>query len=124
MLTKKKIPHEVLNAKNHAREAEIIAHAGEKVLLLLLLIWLVVVPILNLVKVLKNLVAYVLSVVKDMRSRRIDNQLRGRSGRQGDPGFTQFFVSFEDELLVRFGSDRYRGMLANLGFTGDHGYSK
>ena len=52
-------------------------------------------------------------------SRRIDNQLRGRSGRQGDPGFTQFFVSFEDDLLVRFGSDRYKDMLKNLGFTGD-----
>ena len=52
-------------------------------------------------------------------SRRIDNQLRGRSGRQGDPGFTQFFVSFEDDLLVRCGSDRYKDMLKNLGFTGD-----
>ena len=52
-------------------------------------------------------------------SRRIDNQLRGRSGRQGDPGFTQFYLSFEDELMVRFGSDKYRGMLASLGFSGD-----
>jgi len=52
-------------------------------------------------------------------SRRIDNQLRGRSGRQGDPGFTQFYVSFEDDLMIRFGSDRYRGMLENLGFTGE-----
>ena len=49
----------------------------------------------------------------------IDNQLKGRSGRQGDPGFTQFYVSFEDELMIRFGSDHYRGMLANLGFTGE-----
>ena len=52
-------------------------------------------------------------------SRRIDNQLRGRSGRQGDPGFTQFYVSFEDDLMIRFGSDRYRGTLENLGFTGE-----
>ena len=52
-------------------------------------------------------------------SRRIDNQLRGRAGRQGDPGFTQFYVSFEDDLMVRFGSEKYRGMLENLGFTGE-----
>ena len=52
-------------------------------------------------------------------SRRIDNQLRGRAGRQGDPGFSQFFVSFEDDLLVRFGSDKYKQMMASIGFTGD-----
>ena len=52
-------------------------------------------------------------------SRRIDNQLRGRAGRQGDPGFSQFFVSFEDDLLIRFGSDKYKQMMASIGFTGD-----
>lgn len=49
-------------------------------------------------------------------SRRIDNQLRGRSGRQGDPGYTQFFVSMEDDLMVRFGSDRIKTMMQNMGF--------
>ncbi len=48
-------------------------------------------------------------------SRRIDNQLRGRAGRQGDPGYTQFFVSFEDELMRRFGADKVKGMVAALG---------
>ena len=102
MLTKKKIPHEVLNAKNHAREAEIIAHAGEK----------------GAVTIATNMAGRGTDIERH-ESRRIDNQLRGRSGRQGDPGFTQFYVSFEDDLLVRFGSDKYRGMLNNLGFTGD-----
>ena len=119
MLRKKKIPHEVLNAKNNAREAEIIAHAGEK----------------GAVTIATNMagrgtdiklgdgVAELggLCVIGTERHeyRRIDNQLRGRSGRQGDPGFTQFYLSFEDDLMVRFGSEKYRGMLASLGFSGD-----
>ncbi len=119
MLTKKKIPHEVLNAKNHAREAEIIAKAG----------------VLGAVTIATNMAGRGTDIklgegVKELgglcvigterhESRRIDNQLRGRAGRQGDPGFTQFYVSFEDDLMVRFGSDRYRGTLESLGFTGE-----
>ncbi len=49
-------------------------------------------------------------------SRRIDNQLRGRAGRQGDPGYSQFFISFEDELMRRFGTDRIKTMIQNLGY--------
>ena len=119
MLTKKKIPHEVLNAKNHAREAEIIAHAGEKGAVTIATNMAGRGTDIKLGEGVKELGGLCVIGSERHESRRIDNQLRGRSGRQGDPGFTQFFVSFEDELLVRFGSDRYRGMLANLGFTGD-----
>ena len=119
MLTKKKIKHEVLNAKNHAREAEIIAHAGE--------IGAVTIATnmagrgtdIKLGEGVKELGGLCVIGTERHESRRIDNQLRGRAGRQGDPGFSQFFVSFEDDLLVRFGSDKYKSMMASIGFTGD-----
>lgn len=119
MLDKKKIPHEVLNAKNHAREAEIIAHAGEKGAVTIATNMAGRGTDIKLGEGVKELGGLCVIGTERHESRRIDNQLRGRSGRQGDPGFTQFFVSFEDDLMVRFGSDRYRGMLANLGFTGE-----
>ena len=119
MLTKKKIKHEVLNAKNHAREAEIIAHAGEKGAVTIATNMAGRGTDIKLGEGVKELGGLCVIGTERHESRRIDNQLRGRSGRQGDPGFTQFFVSFEDDLLVRFGSDRYRGTLENLGFTGD-----
>ena len=119
MLTKKKIPHEVLNAKNHAREAEIIAHAGEKGAVTIATNMAGRGTDIKLGEGVKELGGLCVIGSERHESRRIDNQLRGRSGRQGDPGFTQFYVSFEDDLLVRFGSDKYRGMLNNLGFTGD-----
>ena len=119
MLSKKRIKHEVLNAKNHAREAEIIAHAGE----------------IGAVTIATNMAGRGTDIklgpgVRELgglcvigterhESRRIDNQLRGRAGRQGDPGYSQFFVSFEDDLLIRFGSDKYKAMMASVGFTGD-----
>ncbi len=119
MLTKKKIKHEVLNAKNHAREAEIIAHAGE--------IGAVTIATnmagrgtdIKLGEGVKELGGLCVIGTERHESRRIDNQLRGRAGRQGDPGFSQFFVSFEDDLLIRFGSDKYKQMMASIGFTGD-----
>ena len=119
MLTKKKIKHEVLNAKNHAREAEIIAHAGEKGAVTIATNMAGRGTDIKLGEGVKELGGLCVIGTERHESRRIDNQLRGRSGRQGDPGYTQFFVSFEDDLLVRFGSDRYRGTLENLGFTGD-----
>ena len=119
MLDKKKIPHEVLNAKNHAREAEIIAHAGEKGAVTIATNMAGRGTDIKLGEGVKELGGLCVIGTERHESRRIDNQLRGRSGRQGDPGFTQFFVSFEDDLMVRFGSDRYKGMLANLGFTGE-----
>ena len=119
MLTKKGIKHEVLNAKNHAREAEIISHAGEK----------------NAVTIATNMAGrgtdikltdetkalgglYVIGTERH-ESRRIDNQLRGRSGRQGDPGASQFYVSMEDDLMVRFGTDRIKNMLQAIGMADD-----
>jgi len=119
LLTKKKIPHEVLNAKNHAREAEIIAHAGEKGAVTIATNMAGRGTDIKLGEGVRELGGLCVIGTERHESRRIDNQLRGRSGRQGDPGFTQFYVSFEDDLMIRFGSDRYRGMLANLGFTGE-----
>ena len=119
MLTKKGIKHEVLNAKNHAREAEIIAHAGEKGAVTIATNMAGRGTDIKLGEGVKELGGLCVIGTERHESRRIDNQLRGRAGRQGDPGFTQFFVSFEDDLMVRFGSDRYRGTLESLGFTGD-----
>ena len=119
LLDKKKIPHEVLNAKNHAREAEIIAHAGEKGAVTIATNMAGRGTDIKLGEGVKELGGLCVIGTERHESRRIDNQLRGRSGRQGDPGFTQFFVSFEDELMIRFGSDHYRGMLKDLGFTGE-----
>lgn len=113
-LKKQRIPHEILNAKNHEREAEIIAKAGH----------------LGSVTIATNMagrgtdiklgegVVEVggLAVIGSERheSRRIDNQLRGRSGRQGDPGYSRFYLSGEDELMVRFGGESFKQRLQTL----------
>ena len=127
MLKKEGLPHEVLNAKNHSREALIIEHAGE----------------LGSITVATNMAGRgtdiklgpgVLDIkdTKDVKhaaglcvigterheSRRIDNQLRGRSGRQGDPGYSKFFVCCDDELLLRFGSPMLRKAFESLGDEG------
>ncbi|EPD52197.1 protein translocase subunit secA [Paenisporosarcina sp. HGH0030] len=115
LLTKHGIRHNVLNAKNHEREAEIITTAGHK----------------GSVTIATNMAGRGtdiklgegvievggLAVIGTERheSRRIDNQLRGRSGRQGDPGVTQFYLSMEDDLMRRFGSDNMRAMMSRLG---------
>ena len=119
MLSKKGIKHEVLNAKNHAREAEIIAHAGEKGAVTIATNMAGRGTDIKLGEGVKELGGLCVIGTERHESRRIDNQLRGRAGRQGDPGFSQFFVSFEDDLLVRFGSDKYKTMMASIGFTGD-----
>ena len=119
MLTKKKIPHEVLNAKNNAREADIIAKAGAKGAVTIATNMAGRGTDIKLGEGVAELGGLCVIGTERHESRRIDNQLRGRSGRQGDPGFTQFYLSFEDDLMVRFGSDKYKGMLANLGFTGE-----
>lgn len=127
-LTAARIPHEVLNAKNHEREAQIIADAGRA----------------GAVTIATNMAGRGVDIilggnplerssfekVKELgglcvigterhESRRIDNQLRGRAGRQGDPGESIFFVSMEDDLMRIFGSDRIRGMMQKLGFPDD-----
>ncbi len=119
MLRKKKIPHEVLNAKNHAREAEIIAKAGEPKSVTIATNMAGRGTDIKLTEEVKELGGLCVLGTERHESRRIDNQLRGRSGRQGDPGFTQFYVSMEDELMVRFGTDRIKNMLQSLGFAED-----
>ncbi|EOH86606.1 protein translocase subunit secA [Enterococcus pallens ATCC BAA-351] len=114
MLNNEKIPHEVLNAKNHFKEAEIIMNAGQK----------------GAVTIATNMAGRGtdiklglgvvelggLAVIGTERheSRRIDNQLRGRSGRQGDPGVSQFYLSLEDDLMKRFGSERIKAFLDRM----------
>ena len=119
MLKKKKIPHEVLNAKNHAREAEIIAKAGEPKSVTIATNMAGRGTDIKLTDEVKKLGGLCVLGTERHESRRIDNQLRGRSGRQGDPGYTQFYVSMEDELMVRFGTDRIKNMLQSLGFAED-----
>ncbi|GAA3179965.1 preprotein translocase subunit SecA [Fructilactobacillus sanfranciscensis] len=113
-LDQEKIPHVVLNAKNHAKEADIVANAGQK----------------GAVTIATNMAGRGtdiklgpgvievggLAVIGTERheSRRIDNQLRGRAGRQGDPGYSQFYLSLEDDLMRRFGSDRIKNVLKTL----------
>ncbi len=128
LLKREGVPHELLNAKNHEREAQIIAQAGR----------------LGAVTLATNIAGRGVDIllggspadpeqakkVKELgglhvlgterhESRRIDNQLRGRSGRQGDPGSTQFFVSMEDDLMRIFGSDRMKGLMDRLGVPDD-----
>ena len=119
LLTKAKIKHEVLNAKNNAREAEIIAKAGQKGAVTIATNMAGRGTDIKLGEGVKELGGLCVLGTERHESRRIDNQLRGRSGRQGDPGYSQFFVSFEDELMVRFGTDRFKDLLqaAGLGTT-------
>ena len=115
LLAKSKIPHQLLNAKNNEKEASIVAKAGQ----------------IGAVTLATNIAGRGTDIVLDDKakelgglfvlgserheSRRIDNQLRGRSGRQGDPGVTQFFVSTEDDLMRIFGGDRISGLMNRLG---------
>ena len=117
MLKKEHIPHEVLNAKNHAREAEIIANAGSKGAVTIATNMAGRGTDIKLTDEVKALGGLAVIGTERHESRRIDNQLRGRSGRQGDPGFSQFCVSFEDDLLVRFGTDRAKVLLQRVGFS-------
>jgi preprotein translocase subunit SecA len=118
-LKKEKVPHQVLNAKNHEREADIIKDAGQK----------------NSITIATNMAGRGTDIVlgegvvelgglhvlgtERHESRRIDNQLRGRAGRQGDPGSSRFYVSLEDDLLRLFGSDKVNGILDKLGVEED-----
>lgn len=115
LLKKANLPHEVLNAKNHAREAEIIAKAGEKGAITLATNMAGRGTDIKLGEGVKELGGLCVIGTERHESRRIDNQLRGRAGRQGDPGMSQFFVSFEDDLMRRFGTERIKGMLEGLG---------
>ncbi len=116
LLKQKHIPHEVLNAKNHAREAEIISKIGLGKSVTIATNMAGRGTDIKLSDEVRELGGLCVIGTERHESRRIDNQLRGRSGRQGDPGFTQFYVSMEDDLMVRFGTDRIKVMMQNLGF--------
>ena len=119
MLKKVGIKHEILNAKNHAREAEIIAKAGEKGAVTIATNMAGRGTDIKLGEGVKELGGLCVIGTERHESRRIDNQLRGRSGRQGDPGYSQFFVSFEDDLMVRFGTDRFKSILEMAGLDSE-----
>ena len=116
LLKKAHIPHEVLNAKNHAREAEIISKIGQHKSVTIATNMAGRGTDIKLSDDIRALGGLCVIGTERHESRRIDNQLRGRSGRQGDPGFTQFYVSMEDDLMVRFGSERIREMMKSFGF--------
>ncbi len=115
LLKKANLKHEVLNAKNHEREAEIIAKAGEKGAITLATNMAGRGTDIKLGEGVRELGGLCVIGTERHESRRIDNQLRGRAGRQGDPGMSQFFVSFEDDLMRRFGTDRIKSMLESMG---------
>ena len=115
LLVKEKIPHSVLNAKNHEKEAEIIAQAGVRGAVTIATNMAgrgVDIRIGDDVRALGGL--YIIGTERH-ESRRIDNQLRGRAGRQGDPGVSRFYLSLEDNLLRIFGSDRIKAIMDRLG---------
>jgi len=125
LLKTAKIPHSVLNAKNHTKEAQIIKDAGKKGAITIATNMAgrgVDIKLSDEVKDLGGL--YIISTERH-ESRRIDNQLRGRSGRQGDPGESRFYLSLEDNLLRIFGSDKIRSIMDRLGIKeGEHIESK
>ena len=115
MLKERRIRHEVLNAKNHQREAEIIKNAGQKGAVTIATNMAGRGTDIKLGEGVKELGGLAVLGSERHESRRIDNQLRGRSGRQGDPGYSQFYVSLQDDLMVRFGSDRMQGLFSQMG---------
>ena len=118
-LNHKGIKHEVLNAKNHAREAEIIALAGQKGGVTIATNMAGRGTDIKLTDETKKAGGLFIIGTERHESRRIDNQLRGRSGRQGDPGKSKFFLSLEDDLMRIFGSDRIKGIMIKLGMKED-----
>lgn len=114
MLQKQGIPHEVLNAKNNEREAEIVAKAGQQKAVTISTNMAGRGTDIKLGEGVKELGGLVVLGTERHESRRIDNQLRGRSGRQGDPGFSQFYISTEDDLIQRFGGDTFKNRLAMI----------
>ena len=115
LLKQAKIPHEILNAKNHEREAEIISKIGLNKSVTIATNMAGRGTDIKLSDEIRALGGLCVVGTERHESRRIDNQLRGRSGRQGDPGYTQFFVSMKDDLMVRFGSDRIGAMMETMG---------
>ncbi|MFT8843989.1 MAG: preprotein translocase subunit SecA [Schleiferilactobacillus harbinensis] len=114
MLDQLNIPHAVLNAKNHAKEAEIIMNAGQRGAVTIATNMAGRGTDIKLGPGVKELGGLTVLGTERHESRRIDNQLRGRSGRQGDPGETRFYMSLEDDLMKRFGGDRIKSFMDRL----------
>jgi preprotein translocase subunit SecA len=114
-LKKEKIPHNVLNAKNHAQEAEIIMNAGQKAAVTVATNMAGRGVDIKITDEIRDLGGLMILGTERHESRRIDNQLRGRSGRQGDPGESQFFLSLDDNLLRIFGGEKIRNIMNRLG---------
>ena len=119
LLLKEGIPHEVLNAKNHFKEAEIVMSAGQKGAVTIATNMAGRGTDIKLGSGVKEVGGLAVIGTERHESRRIDNQLRGRAGRQGDPGASQFYLSLEDDLMRRFGSDRIQAIWEKLNLTGD-----
>ena len=119
MLKRSGVPHNVLNAKHHEKEAEIIAQAGQKGMVTIATNMAGRGTDIALGEGVPELGGLAILGTERHESRRIDNQLRGRSGRQGDPGSSQFFLSLEDDLMRIFGADNIAGMMDKLGMEED-----
>lgn len=117
MLKRKGVPHRVLNAKYHEQEAEIISHAGEKGTVTIATNMAGRGTDIKLAEEVTDLGGLKVIGTERHESRRIDNQLRGRSGRQGDPGFSRFYVSLDDDLMRIFASERLQGIVEKLGLS-------
>ena len=115
LLKKRGIRHDVLNAKNHEREAEIVAGAGQKGAVTIATNMAGRGTDIKLGEGVEELVGLAVIGTERHESRRIDDQLRGRSGRQGDKGDSRFYLSLQDELMIRFGSERLQKMMSRLG---------
>ena len=116
ILMAQNVPHNVLNAKNNAKEAEIIANAGQRGAVTVATNMAGRGTDIKLGPDVADLGGLVVIATERHESRRIDNQLRGRAGRQGDAGFSQFFLSLEDDLMIRFGADRIRVLWERMNF--------
>lgn len=114
LLDKEHIPHVVLNAKNHAKEAEIVKNAGQKGAVTIATNMAGRGTDIKLGPGVREIGGLAVLGTERHESRRIDNQLRGRSGRQGDPGLSQFYLSLEDDLMKRFGGDRIKAFLDRM----------
>jgi preprotein translocase subunit SecA len=120
LLKRNGVKHDVLNAKQHEREAEIVANAGKKYAVTIATNMAGRGTDIKLGEGVKELGGLAVIGTERHESRRIDNQLRGRSGRQGDPGYSRFFLSADDDLLRRFGSDRFKRMIEIVNGKGEN----
>lgn len=118
-LDEENIPHVVLNAKNHAEEADIVANAGQRGAVTIATNMAGRGTDIKLGPGVKEVGGLAVIGTERHESRRIDNQLRGRAGRQGDPGMSQFYLSLEDDLMLRFGSERIKNFLQRMNVEDD-----